>query len=255
MTKISETKDKNLFDRIAKNYAKKDSYPPSSLVRKAQVIEVYNAVLKINDNIQTILELGCGVGATSKYLKGKYKNYYGIDYSEKLIEIANHIHQSNNVHFVAGNIKEYSKPETVSFDLILGIGVLHHVDALNEAIKTLHQLGNKNTVYCFIEPYGGNPFIQLLRFIRKIVDKNYSSDQITFDRHTLSQLFINNKFIIHKMANTGYFSTPFAQVVLIPKFIFYPLARFSVYLDSLIHKIVPNSFLSWNAYIIARHAE
>jgi ubiquinone/menaquinone biosynthesis C-methylase UbiE len=255
MVLITESTDKSLFDRIAVNYSKKDTYPSTSIVRKSQIIEVYNAVVKLKKDIHTILELGCGVGATCKYLDGKYKTYYGIDYSEKLIEIAKHTHRSSNIHFIAGNIKEYVKPESINFDLIIGIGVLHHIVDLKEAISVLYKLGSKSTMYCFIEPYGGNPLIQFMRFIRKIIDKNYSSEQITFNRHTLSELFSNNGFSIHKMANTGYLSTPFSQVILKPKFIFYPISKISIYLDSIIHKITSNTFLSWNLYIIVKHAE
>jgi len=41
----------------------------------------------LNDN-KTILDVGCGAGVKSKYLTGKGLNVTGIDFSEKLIEIA-----------------------------------------------------------------------------------------------------------------------------------------------------------------------
>lgn len=84
-----EFKDKQLFDKISDEYSRKDLFESSKLARKFLVKSVFNLIKKVHNKhfFRNIIEIGCGHGANSIYMKGYYKNYLGIDYSKKLRKV------------------------------------------------------------------------------------------------------------------------------------------------------------------------
>jgi SAM-dependent methyltransferase len=241
-----EIKDQQLFDKIAIDYTKKDIYPVSRFARKFQLFSLFNLINK--DHFEHILDIGCGPGYNADYLEGKYNQYTGVDYSEKFIEIAGTLHAKGN--FITGNIKNLDQVCTDNYDIILGCGVLHHIDNLDEALSSIRKICNNSTIVAFIEPYNGNPVVQLLRFIRKHIDKSYSEDQIFFSRKELLMVFRKNGFKINTIQYQGYFSTPFAQIILKPAQLFYPICWLTVKLDKFIQNKINNPF-SWNIIFTA----
>ena len=196
-----------------------------------------------------ILDVGCGPGFNSVYLKDKFINYIGIDYSEEFIKIAKSLH-SNGI-FVAGNVKSLKALNLENPDLIIGIGILHHIDNLNEALMSLKEIAKNDTVLAFSEPFRGNPGIQLLRYFRKKIDPDYSKDQVFFSKRELVDLFNNNGFEVKNVKYQGFFSTPFAQVVLKPKEFFYPVSKASIIFDRFIQKVIKLPIF-WNIQIVAK---
>ena len=79
--------------------------------------------------------------------------------------------------------------EYANFDLIIGVGILHHIADLDHTMQWLKGQCNKDTIFAFIEPQKGNPVIQFLRKIRKLVDKNYSEDQVFFSKTEIAKIF------------------------------------------------------------------
>ena len=249
---IEENKDKELFDRIAIQYSRKDIYPISREARKFQLISLLE--LCPGNNFENILELGCGPGYSSIYLHDRYKKYTGLDYSKSFIEIAKELNLPGT-KFIEGNIKKLSFLQNENFDLIFGVGILHHVDDINSVLKSINEISNNETIVAFVEPSMGNPFIQVLRFIRKIIDKNYNQDQRNFQKHEIKEIFGNNGFQIEKIKFQGYFSTPFAQVILRPEFLFKPICNLAIRIDRFIQRKFNNP-LSWNiVWTAKKHIE
>jgi SAM-dependent methyltransferase len=71
-----------------------------------------------------VLDVGCGAGVKSKYLSSKGLNITGIDFSEKLIEIANR--EVPNVRFQVLDMKDVSHLST-QFDGIFAQASLLHI--------------------------------------------------------------------------------------------------------------------------------
>jgi len=249
---IIETKDKILFNRIAKKYAGKDQYIVSSKAREFQLISLVKYIEnKLNiTHFRDVLELGCGVGANSKYLKDYYNHYTGIDYSEEFIKLANNLYADSNTEFLCGNLKDYSIKKS-TFDLIIGVGILHHLPDIGLVLRNFRKQLSKNVVYGFIEVQSGNPVIQLLRNLRKKTDRNYSEDQNIFSRKFIYETFQKEGFEIKGFLYQGYFTPPFAQVKLKPEWIMLPLVRIAIALDRFIQNKCPNS-LSWNMIFMAQ---
>lgn len=246
-----EGRDSKLFNQIASKYGRKDIVASSSLAREFQLYSLINFIENKfgKKKFDTILEVGCGVGASSKYLEGLYNNYIGIDYSEEFIGLANQRYSKGNVEYFCSNIKELHIDKIP--DLILGIGVLHHISDIKKAIAELQKLSSGETIFAFIEPNSENYLIQIMRSVRKKIDRSYSGDQIYFSREELESIFAENNFnpIITKYE--GYFSPPFAQVILRPHFLFKFLSKVSINIDRFIQDHF-NSSIAWNIMVVLK---
>lgn len=83
----------------------------------------------VNEYIQPragarILEIGCGPGSIVGYLPPS--EYLGFDLSPKYIEQARKRYPKAN--FVCERVSQFSLANGQSFDLVLAIGIVHHLD-------------------------------------------------------------------------------------------------------------------------------
>lgn len=252
MSNKREYDDKKLFNDIAANYAKKDLTPYCRIARKYRLDRSLKGIQK---PINKILEVGCGAGFTVNYLKGKYLNYTGIDYSENLIKFAIKHNNHNHVNFECLNINEYVSQ--TKFDVVLMIGVLHHIPEPESVIKLLSKILSPQGVIVINEPQAGNPIIGLLRKIRKKIDNNYSSDQVEFTKDEICSIFQNCGYKVETYSQ-GILSTPLAESRFLPGFIGLPLAWVAITLDPILEKILSIlslKKLTWNIVVHARRKE
>ena len=249
MANKREDDDKKLFDDIAANYVKKDLTPYCRIARKQRL---ERSLKGIKLPIKNMLEVGCGAGFTVDYLKDKYVNYTGVDYSKNLINYAIEHNGSTGVKFECLNINEFDSG--IKFDVILMIGVLHHIPEPEDAIETLARILSPQGTIVVNEPQSGNPLIGLLRKIRKKIDNNYSEDQVEFTEDEIRSIFERCGYDV-KTYSQGILSTPLAESKILPGFIGMPLAWIAVILDPLLEKLFSISFLknlTWNVVAQAR---
>ena len=196
--------------------------------------------------------MGCGAGFSVNYLKGKFVNYTGLDYSENLIKYAIKYNSTTGVKFECLNINDF-KTE-LKFDVVLMIGVLHHMPNPENVIKSLSRILTPGGIIVVNEPQAGNPLIGLLRKIRKKIDNNYSTDQVEFTKDEIYSMFEKCDYEV-KIFSQGVLSTPLAESRILPEFIGIPLAWITVILDPLLEKLLSIlSFkkLTWNVVVHAR---
>jgi len=101
---------------------------------------------------KTVLEIGCGIGTDAiEFIKNGAK-YYGIDYSEKSIEICKKRIEvfclsKKNPNFLVDNCEELKKIKKLKkkFNLIYSFGVLHHTENMRKAFTRIYEIANKNT--------------------------------------------------------------------------------------------------------------
>lgn len=84
-----------------------------------------------------ILDLGCGNGRLYELLKEKSVDYYGIDNSEKLIEIAKIRYPE--VKFLVADALNLPFPDSF-FDKVFSIAVLHHIPSEELRLKFLEEI-------------------------------------------------------------------------------------------------------------------
>jgi SAM-dependent methyltransferase len=101
---------------------------------------------------KNVLELGCGIGTDAiKFIKHGAK-YFGVDCSEKSLEIAKKRVkvfnlQKKNPHFFNLNIENLSqiKKLNIKFNLIYSFGVIHHTLNMRNAFDEIYKLADINT--------------------------------------------------------------------------------------------------------------
>ena len=84
------------------------------------------------NDVKNLLEIGCGSGGFLKTISDKYPgvNYYGVDYSESLIEIAkNNIDGVFNVFDATNDMWNFH----ISFDIIISFSVFQYFDNYKSA--------------------------------------------------------------------------------------------------------------------------
>jgi len=86
-----------------------------------------------------VLDLGCGNGRYFKALKDKELNYLGIDFSEKLINIAREkFSDCPDANFKTGDVLDLKLPEN-QFDLVYAFALLHHIPSRGLRLKFLRE--------------------------------------------------------------------------------------------------------------------
>jgi ubiquinone/menaquinone biosynthesis C-methylase UbiE len=122
---------------------------------------------KIDINIigKKVLEYGCATGDISVLWAKKGANVTGIDISEQAIYQAKQKAKKENLHinFIVANAENTGLNDK-EFDIIIGNGIIHHLD-LNNAYRELSRLIKNNGKIILLEPLGHNPFINLYRLL------------------------------------------------------------------------------------------
>jgi SAM-dependent methyltransferase len=240
--------DQKLFDNIAQSYAKKDLVESTAIVRQHKLITALDFLLSTGQSLGTIIDIGCGVGAPGWHLDKLYDKYIGLDHSAKLVEQANLYKKNDRSQFFTADILNLDA-ETIASkaDLVLAVGVLHHLTDPDVLMKSLKNVAKPGAHFVAIEPHRMNPFVQLLRAIRKKVDSSYSSDQCFFKPAELMSLLQRNGLENASYKYHGFFATPFGEVILKPQWLFTNISKLTVSIDSSLDKILPRCLkrMSW----------
>ena len=253
MTDIA-LEDRALFDRIAHKYAKKDMVPSTAHARRYQILRAIQPVAEKQGRKLVITDVGCGIGATAKYLGDICQKYIGIDHSEKMIDMAKQVdwHCSFPTEFIADDVKSPSLT-TEKADVILAVGALHHMTELDEVLSALKNLAKPGASFIAIEPQRKNPIISLARSIRAAIDSSYSEDQHFFSYDELYDLCERNGLQNIELEYQGFLSKPFGQVILPFEPLAALLSQVSVAIDSVLDKYLPAFLrpLSWDLIVRA----
>ncbi|MFQ5400079.1 MAG: class I SAM-dependent methyltransferase [Anaerolineae bacterium] len=230
-----ERRDKALFDAIATRYARKDTVPSSAQARQYQLLTALRPLLAQKDNLGTVVDIGCGVGAPAAFLAGRYRRYIGVDQSEEMIRAAAQFNRHlPHVEFIAANVKSETIPDDIA-DVILSVGALHHMTALDDVMRNLVRVAKPGAALLVVEPQNGNPFIQVMRRLRGFLDQGYSREQKFFSEEQLRALFGRHGITRLTVDYQAFLTPPFAQVILPPQAITAPLSRLAIRADQWVH--------------------
>ena len=199
--------------------------------------------LKNNAQNKNVLDFGCGNGIYSeKVLNFNPSKLTAIDISEKAIEIAKS-KGHDKIDFKVENC-ENTKLDSSSFDIVYGVGILHHL-SLKKAVKEAERLLKKDGNLLFIEPLGTNPIINLYR---KFTPNARSDDEhpLTFSDIKYFESLLG-KVKIHYY---GFFTLIFLPLYKSPKNskIFSVLSK----IDKILFTMPFFKFLAWSVLIEAK---
>ncbi len=131
-------KSEKIWDMISEHM---DTYAENEGIKKtdAKRDEKLKKYLKSND---VVLDYGCGTGTIAIEYAGIVKKIHGIDFSGKMIEIAQIKAAQNNVENVdfTQSIIFDEKLEKESYNVVLAWGILHLVDDRPDVIKRINKL-------------------------------------------------------------------------------------------------------------------
>jgi SAM-dependent methyltransferase len=209
MSEFAE-RDRELFERIAQDYARKDLRPAHRLARRHRLLQTLRMVPNRQD--LEVLEVGCGAGYAAAYMKGLYRRFVGIDYSEQLIRYATEVNKQPGASFRICDVEDLESDR--QFDLIFMIGVLHHLARPELVLQHLRACLKPGGWLVANEPRRGNPLIDVARYVRKRIDSSYSADQREYSPEELRSLYEAAGFRNVTTFPQGIFSTPIAEVVL-----------------------------------------
>ena len=247
----TEAADRALFDRIARDYVRKDLTESCRIAREQRLRQTLRP---IGTRVGHLLEVGCGGGFSARYLDGLYETYTGVDYSEELVGYARQYNAGPGREFLSANIKDFETSRR--FDVVLMVGVLHHMEDPAGILVQLRQLLTPAGIVVVNEPQRGNPGISALRWIRKRVDSSYSPDQVEFSEDELRELFERSGYDVETYPQ-GLLSTPFAETQPFPPVVSLMLSRFATRLDPTLERILqtsPARRLAWNAVVVGRQS-
>jgi 2-polyprenyl-3-methyl-5-hydroxy-6-metoxy-1,4-benzoquinol methylase len=240
------TRDRALFDRIAESYARKDLFPASAEARRMRLEQTLGHKALSADI--DVLEVGCGAGYAAQYLSGHYRSYTGIDYSEELIRYAKAKNSVPGASFEAADLYSYDPGR--QFDVVYMIGVLHHMTDMPAALQKLVQLVRPGGVVAANEPQPSNPIIHALRKLRVMLDSSYSAEQVELTADEAKKLFRDAGLADVTSIPQGFCSTPFAEVVLKPNFVFKPLSSVACYIDEKLERSGKHLLQNWSWNLI-----
>lgn len=120
-------KNKELYNQIAHDFSE-------SRANLWPEFEYFKGYLQ---NGQDVLDLGCGNGRLLELLKGYKINYLGIDYSDKLIEQAQHNWPGHK--FMVKDILFLTNLKQ-KFDLVFCVAILHHIPSAKLREQVLHNV-------------------------------------------------------------------------------------------------------------------
>jgi SAM-dependent methyltransferase len=249
-----EQADCALFDEIAQCYAKKDVTPSSSLARRNQLLSAIAPVLEKTSSLGVVVEIGCGVGAPALYLADYYERYIGIDQSEGMIEVAVAFNRDMTcAEFIAANVKSENLPQNVA-DTVLSVGALHHMTPLDEVMASLNRIARPGAFLVAIEPQNCNPLIQVMRWVRGIIDPSYSQEQVFFSIEELKNLFMSHGITELEVDFQGFLTPAFSQVVIPPQVLTVPFVCLAIDIEKWLYSHLPKFLrkLSFNVVVIGR---
>ncbi len=133
----------NFWNRIAKRYAKKPIADEAAYEKKLYVTRKY-----LQPDMH-VLEIGCGTGSTAIIHAPYVKHIYAIDFSEKMIEIAQEKADATNIKnitFVQTSIDKLDMKDK-SVDVVLGLSILHLLEDKEAVIAQVYDLLKPNGIF------------------------------------------------------------------------------------------------------------
>lgn len=125
-----------LWNLIAKRYAKTPVANEEAYLKKLEITRNYL------DLDTKLFEFGCGTGTTAVIHAPKVKSVLAIDIAEKMLEIARSKASdadTENIEFQKGAIEDF-QGEPESFDVVLGMSILHIVENKELVVRKVNRL-------------------------------------------------------------------------------------------------------------------
>lgn len=224
--------EKNIFDEVAEFY---DRIFPEH-IHEYYISKRVNLIREIcpDTNIK-ILDIGCGTG-TLIYRLSKYGyDVWGIDISEKMVEIAN--------KKIQGRVRKGDVLKTDfqdnSFDLVMAIVMLHHLGNYKKVKNAIKEMARIVKTFGIILIWEHNPLNPYWYLLMKKVPQDTGKEKL-LPVNIIVKFLQENGIIVKKIIKCG----------LVPEFVPKRFIGIIDFFEKGIQKIFPlNLFLAHNVII------
>jgi SAM-dependent methyltransferase len=136
-----------------------------------------------------VCEWGCYSGKLAIYLSKKYEamEVYGVDIAHSALAFGSELNRRLNgsAQFLCNDLSsEKLAVKPGAFDVIVGLGILHHVPT-PQAYRNVGSALAEGGVGIFLEPTRLNPFVRLYRHLRR---EKYSPHERPVDFSTIDDI-------------------------------------------------------------------
>lgn len=129
---------------------------------------------------KALLDFGCGMGEETIYFARLGARVTAIDISEVGIELTRQRAKHNGVADRVDARVMRADPTTLpsgSFDLVHGLGILHHLPDLGQSLREVKRLLKPGGKAVFLEPLGSCPVIESIKeWLLERIDKSATTD-------------------------------------------------------------------------------
>lgn len=149
---------RNLFDSISAHYDKLNDIMSLGLHNRIKLSAIKNLMLP---TIPRILDLCTGTGDLAYLLSKEYPNskVIGIDFSEKMLEIARKKH--SDLEFIEGDCTQLPFEEK-SFDLCVISFGLRNIEDIEKALKEIHRVLKTEGIFINLDLGKPNRFFNIV---------------------------------------------------------------------------------------------
>ena len=165
------------------------------------------------DNIENLLDVGCGTGFYFSALSEYTKNIFGIDVSSFILKESKKMVEEKNLKnvYFGLSISEVLPFRDNSFDCVFIFAVLHHLQNVDKTIAEAHRVLKKNGKCIVIEPNILNPAMFLFLCFKK-----HERGILSLSRFTLEKKFQKLFKKIHTVPTTFQvsFTDPVSNMIL-----------------------------------------
>ena len=192
-----------------------------------------------------VIEYGCGIGSYAFMLAKHSSKIVGIDISEVAIKLATTKAKEDNLENIIflNQDAEAMTFEDSSYDVIIGTGILHHLN-LNKAMTEITRVLKPDGKAIFIEPLGHNPLINLFRALTPRFRTEDEHPLSKSDLHFFRELFHTSNYRFFHIFSL--LAVPFRNTRIFPSFL-----KILDSLDDKLFKWIPFSkLMAWQVVII-----
>ena len=203
-----------------------------------------------NSKKKVVLDYGCGKGFDSLKLLKSGAKVFGIDIAENYINETTQLVKKNGFSEDWFNFKVMDAHqlefEENKFDLVIGNGILHHLDKI-VAINSIYKVLKPGGRLVFKEPLADNPLLKIFRFF---TPKARTIDEEPFSKDDLKKIIDPKLWETEDTFFCGIINAPLAVItsILIPKYPNNIILKIGDYLEKKINKF--NFLKSWNQYVL-----
>ena len=247
---IREKKSHEEDDILKESFKLKNKFRHITLYPGAQILMKKFESFYENSSNQVVLDFGCGKGFDSLKLLKSGATVYGIDIAENYITESIELAKKNG--FSEDTFKfqvmdaHHLEFEDDKFDLVIGNGILHHLDK-ELAIKSIYKVLKPGGRLVFKEPLADNP---LLKIFRLFTPKARTIDEEPFSKKDLKHMIDPKLWETNDMFFCGILSAPMAMItsILLPKYPNNLFLKITNFFEKKLNKFY--FFQSWNQYCL-----